>query len=155
MSCSSKPSRMYSHTIPANLIFWAMVPVSGRLPTPKPEIKLEQWSLSRIGISEELGNIHEGGKGVAIGLVDAPVDITHPTFSRKGGHAISEELAVSTDPAAWRDSEAVINVDYPISRDARMAFNSKGGGHGTAMGGLIVGTKSDLCPLWGLLLNRV
>jgi hypothetical protein len=30
-----------------------------------------------------------------------------------------------------------------------MAFSSKGASHGTAMGGLIVGTPDPLCPLWG------
>jgi hypothetical protein len=123
--------------------------VADRRKAPAPPRPVEQWSLERMGISAKAKNIETGGAGVTIGLVDMPVDVTHPTFWRGDDHAISAELARRTDPATWARSQFVINLDYPISADGRMAFSSKGAGHGTAMGGLIAGTPDPLCPIWG------
>ncbi|MEO1380351.1 MAG: S8 family serine peptidase, partial [Pseudomonadota bacterium] len=98
--------------------------------------------------SSSSGN--KGGKGVVVGLVDGPIDVTHPTFDRDKDHAINKELAETTDPETWANSSAVINAEYHHYRDGRMAFSSKGGGHGTAMGGLIAGTsKKGICEIWG------
>ncbi|MEO1789709.1 MAG: S8 family serine peptidase [Pseudomonadota bacterium] len=125
-------------------------PTEKRLPAPSPKNPLEQWTLARIGIGKGGLPLDKGGAGVTVGLVDGPVDITHPTFDRGAGHAISRRLADSPKPSVWEKSNAAINLDYPVAHDARMAFSSKGGGHGTAMGGLIVGTPAkDLCEIWG------
>ncbi|MEO0655418.1 MAG: S8 family serine peptidase [Pseudomonadota bacterium] len=125
-------------------------PTGGRVPPKPPKNPLEQWSLARIGIGAGGAPLETGGSGVTVGLVDGAVDVTHPTFERGTDHAISAALAQTTDPTVWRDSPAAINQDYPVAKDGRMAFSSKGGGHGTAMGGLIVGTPApDLCEIWG------
>jgi hypothetical protein len=102
-----------------------------------------------MGISAKAKNIDKGGAGVTVGLVDMAVDVTHPTFWRGDDHAIDAALAKTTNPAAWAKSQSVLNLDYPVAADGRMAFSSKGASHGTAMGGLIVGTPDPLCPLWG------
>jgi hypothetical protein len=124
-------------------------PATTRGVPPPPLPPVEQWSLERMGISAAAGNIGAGGKGVTVGLVDTAVDVTHPTFRRGRQHAIDAALAQTTDPAVWAASGSVLNLDYPVAADARMAFASKGAGHGTAMGGLIVGRPDPLCPLWG------
>jgi hypothetical protein len=124
-------------------------PVGDRRKEPPPLPPVEQWSLERMGMSEAAGNIATGGAGVTVGLVDMPVDLTHPTFARGADHAIDAALAATTDPEVWAASPSVRNLDYPVAADGRMAFSSKGAGHGTAMGGLIVGRPGPLCPLWG------
>ncbi|MEL6645218.1 MAG: S8 family serine peptidase [Pseudomonadota bacterium] len=121
-----------------------------RRPEPAPRNPLEQWSLARLGIGKAGAPLTKGGKGVTIGLVDGAVDVTHPTFDRGKDHAISSRLANTTSPDVWSKSKAVINADYPVAQDGRMAFSSKGGGHGTAMGGLIAGTpEKGVCEIWG------
>nr|MCU0854207.1 hypothetical protein [Paracoccaceae bacterium] len=97
-------------------------PATTRSIPPPPLPPVEQWSLERMGISAAAGNIGAGGKGVTVGLVDTAVDVTHPTFRRGRQHAIDAALAQTTDPAVWAASGSVLNLDYPVAADARMAF---------------------------------
>jgi subtilisin family serine protease len=123
-------------------------PVTDRRKEPAPLPPPDQWTLERMGFKPGK-TLETGGKGVTVGLVDTGLDITHPTFWRGNDHAIDAGLARTANAAKWAKSPSVINLDYPAEPDGRMAFSSKGAGHGTAMGGLIVGTPDPLCPLWG------
>ncbi|MEM6482999.1 MAG: S8 family serine peptidase, partial [Pseudomonadota bacterium] len=118
-------------------------PTPERLPVPPGVVPLDQWSLERLGIGAGGLAPETGGEGVMVGLVDGPVDVTHPVFDRNGDHAIDTALAATGDPAAWSNSSVIFNADYSEFSDGRLAFSSKGNGHGTAMAGLIAGTPAD------------
>ncbi|MEM9843907.1 MAG: S8 family serine peptidase [Pseudomonadota bacterium] len=117
-------------------------PTGSRVPVPPASVPMDQWSLERLGIGAGGVAPETGGAGVLVGLVDAPVDVTHPVFERGSDHAIDKALAETTDPATWSNATVIHNADYTEFSDGRLAFSSKGNGHGTAMAGLIAGTPA-------------
>ena len=93
-----------------------------------------QWPLDVIGIDQEARRVHTAGEGVRIILMDTAVDFDHPSLKEHFGPSKGD----------------MINLDYPIPAVDKTALSSKGGAHGTAMAGIMVGKWNKRCPLWGI-----
>lgn len=101
------------------------------------------------------GGLGLTGKGVAIGLIDSGIDLTHPEFLNKDGTtrvlALWDMTAEGTPPAGFRkgalySAQDIDNGLAAESRDER--------GHGTAAAGIAAG-KSGVAPEASLLVVKM